>query len=103
MIGFDISDLTGGRASIDDMVGDMVLDVTNKIALDAQKYLAMSTPRNTGRAAGGWEVIRAEAAFKNAEVINPVHYIVFLIEGHSKQAPKGWFDGAILTAVTFGG
>jgi len=45
------------------------------------------TPVDTGRARAGWRYTKDSKT--EATVYNPVHYIVYLEHGHSKQAPHG--------------
>lgn len=97
-------------------VPGMVTEIQKKIVLESLRQIVLSTPVDTGRARGNWQVTIAqpsEAVLDNGDkngiatitkglavltalpsfqvvyIANNLEYIEFLEDGTSKQAPEG--------------
>lgn len=106
-------------------------ELLRTVGLEILKRVIQKTPVDTGRARGSWQVLIGAApttetgvldktgsqalqaglavlanvkAFDVIYISNPVHYVVYLENGSSKQAPAGMVD-VTLAEVTqlFGG
>ncbi|MEA3537590.1 MAG: HK97 gp10 family phage protein [Pseudomonadota bacterium] len=109
-----------------DMIDDLVGKAARGIALGALRGVVMSTPVDTGRARGNWQVdvnkvpegesgvldrgggetvSRGASAIASAQpydmiaLANNVPYIGDLNDGSSKQAPAGFVDTAVDNAI----
>ena len=65
----------------------------------AVRTLRQVTPVDTGEARSGWRSITysTPTGDHEADIINDVEHIVFLNDGHSKQAPKLFIEQVLLT------
>lgn len=75
-----------------DMISGMLQDLRNE------------TPKDTGRAAAGWQPLGPTGVFVGTDfggiggitgIINEVPYIPLLNAGHSRQAPPGFVDNIV--------
>lgn len=102
-----------------------VLLVQKKLALEALRLLVLTTPVDTGRARGGWivsinepsdevkdrtdksgsgtisegtsAILQMQKLFSTVFITNNVHYIVYLNQGTSKQAPGNFVENVFET------
>jgi hypothetical protein len=101
-IKIDLSDLIGKRGLINKVVEDKVLEVTQKVTLDAHRNLVLASPVDTGAFRGAWTAEVPTKAFESGAIENNTEYAVPLAHGHSPQAPAGWIEGCVLAAVKGG-
>ena len=91
-IKFDASDITKNLKKDLGITKQMAVDLTAKTTLDAHRDLVLATPVDTGQARQGWEAT-TPTKFGEAGVIeNNVEHIVYLNDGHSKQAPEQFVE-----------
>lgn len=65
----------------------------------ATETLKQVTPVDTGEARSGWYNVKKDGPFNEAgRIINEVEHIVYLNNGHSRQAPK-YFIEQVLTKI----
>jgi len=60
----------------------------------ATNQLRVVTPVDTGEARSGWEL---EKYGNNLTIVNDVEHVVYLNNGHSKQAPKYFIEQVLQT------
>ena len=70
----------------------LIIDKVSKVTLDAHADLVRATPVDTGQARQGWEVTTPTTVDQPGIIENNVEHIVYLNDGHSKQAPDGFVD-----------
>jgi len=99
MIKIDLSDLTGKHGAIAKMVEEKTVEVAAKVTLDAHANLVMASPVDTGRFRGNWTVETPTKPFENGKIENNTEYASALANGHSPQAPAGWVENAVVSAV----
>lgn len=109
---------------IEDWVESVVDRTARTVAIDIDRQLMLVTPVDTGRARAGWiplvsntppDYVPDEETFKGRKNVSPppipglrkiklgekiyvsnnVPYVIFLDQGHSKQAPAGFIDATI--------
>ena len=74
-------------------------DYQDSIAEEAYKLMRDTTPVRTGRARRGWEKRRSRFTGSTRVVENKVPYVIYLNEGHSRQAPKGYIQQALESGI----
>ena len=74
-------------------------DYQDSIAEEAYKLMRDTTPVRTGRARRGWEKRRSRFTGSTRVVENKVPYVIYLNEGHSRQAPKGYIQQQLEAAI----
>lgn len=79
-----------GKVDLNKMVKKIIDDITD----DAFEELKTLTPRESGRAAEGWQVNRGRGV---NTITNSVPYISNLDKGSSSQAPSGMTKPTIET------
>lgn len=101
-IKIDLSDLIAKRAVFEKLIEDKVLEVTQKLTLDAHRNLVLASPVDEGTFHGAWTVETPSKAFENGTIENNTEYAVPLANGHSPQAPAGWIENAVIAATKGG-
>ncbi|WP_156348277.1 hypothetical protein [Sphingomonas sp. Leaf34] len=99
----DLSDLLNKRGLIDKVMEDKVQEVKSKIVLDVHRGAVEGSPVDTNEFRGHWEVNVPEKPFASGSITNTTPYGPYLLEGHSKQAPRGWLDNVVEAATKLGG
>ncbi len=89
------------RAGIRKLLEAKVLQVTQKLTLDAHARLVTASPVDSGAFRGAWTVQTPTQPFEPGVIENNKEYAVPLAKGHSPQAPAGWIENE-LTAVVKG-
>ena len=91
------------KSAFDELVDDIedfVVDISNDLHDEVHQGIIQDTPVDTGRAQKGWhkesEINKIGDA---AETKNEVPYVVYLEEGHSMQAPRGFIRININKAI----
>lgn len=92
----DVSDITRNLNTELEAELQQARDTTGKIALDFHRGVKRRTPVKTGNARNGWEVNLDGTA---PIVENNVEYIIPLNRGHSKQAPSGFIEAELDSAM----
>lgn len=83
--------VVSGSDQIAAAIQKLIDDEAKKVATDLHAGLIRATPRDTGRAANGWQLEFGE----NPVVENQVPYIGVLNDGHSDQAPPLFVEAEI--------
>lgn len=92
---FDVSDITRNIKVDDVLTKKQVTELTAKTTLDAHRELVLATPVDTGQARQGWEATTPTEEGQVGIVENNVEHIVYLNDGHSKQAPTGFVEAIV--------
>jgi hypothetical protein len=87
------------RAGIRNLLEAKVLEVTQKLTLDAHANLVQASPVDTGKFRGSWNAETPTKPMQKGRVTNNTEYAVPLANGHSPQAPAGWVENAVVAAV----
>ena len=74
-------------------------DYQNLIAEKAYALIRDTTPIRTGRARRGWNKRRSRGTGSVRVIENKVPYVIYLNEGHSRQAPKGYIQQQLEAAI----
>ncbi len=91
-IKFDASDLIKNMKKDMQITEQMAVDLTAKTTLDAHRELVLATPVDTGQARQGWEAETPTKFGEEGVIENNVEHIVYLNDGHSKQAPSNFVE-----------
>jgi hypothetical protein len=75
-----------------DIIENLADDYQNLIAEKAYALIRDTTPIRTGRARRGWNKRRSQGTGSFRVIENKVPYVIYLNEGHSRQAPKGYIQ-----------
>ncbi|MDB4378618.1 hypothetical protein N9Z41_02490 [bacterium] len=99
-ITFDVADFQKEMKRVDQEVkrlSDMELEERVDYAVDT---LRIVTPIDTGEARSGWKSKKYKDSygFIGGSILNEVEHIVYLNNGHSKQAPR-YFIEQVLTKI----
>lgn len=89
---FDASDLINNISKDVEITQQMAVDLTAKTTLDAHADLVKATPVDTGQARQGWEAETPTKFGEAGTITNNVEHIVYLNDGHSKQAPENFVE-----------
>lgn len=87
------------RAGVRALLEQKVLEVTQKLTLDAGRNLVMASPVDDGDFRAAWDVQPPTAPFQAGTIENHIEYAVPLANGHSPQAPAGWIENELTAAV----
>lgn len=80
-----------------DALDRAVSDHRDRLAASLLASLREATPVITGRARDGWRIDAAPGG--NPVIRNPVPYVQRLNDGHASQAPAGFIERALDTAL----
>jgi hypothetical protein len=83
--------ISDGKAVIDFIEG-LADEYQNLIAEKAYTLIRDTTPIRTGKARRGWQKRKSRGTGSFQVIENKVPYVIYLNEGHSRQAPKGYIQ-----------
>lgn len=87
------------RAGVIKLLEAKVLEVTQKLTLDAHANLVRASPVDTGGFRGEWTVQTPTQPMQPGVIENNKEYAVPLAKGHSSQAPAGWIENELTATV----
>ena len=90
--------ISDGKAVID-IIENLSDDYQNLITEKAYALIRDTTPIRTGRARRGWQKRKSIGTGSFQVIENKVPYVIYLNEGHSRQAPKGYIEQQLERAI----
>jgi hypothetical protein len=85
--------------NIIDSLSQLADDYQDLIAEKAHALIRDTTPIRSGRARRGWNKRRSYGTGSVRVIENKVPYVIYLNEGHSRQAPKGYIEQQLEVAI----